>query len=150
MIQDKETVVMPRRPDAVSRSPTVTLTMLRVLEFSSQTLRSGMVVESRDAPRGAALLFLRGAPAVMKSLVDPASVPADFQQVRHLTSTPLPLPSFSWLADCTCGMLMFSADVEQVWHFIATDIICLISSDLSAATQYFGQLTQSTTLVNRL
>jgi len=80
-MQDRQTVVLPRRPNARSASSTAKLSILKVLEFSSQTLRSGAVVLSEDAPHGAALLFLRGAPAVIKSLVDPATVPADFDQV---------------------------------------------------------------------
>ena len=51
------------------------------MEFTSQTLRSGVVVWCDDAPKGSALLFLRGAPAVIRDLVQPASVPPDFNQV---------------------------------------------------------------------
>lgn len=80
-MQDRQTVVLPRRPNARSASTTAKLSILKALEFSSQTLRSGAVVLSEDAPYGAALLFLRGAPAVIKSLVDPATVPANFDQV---------------------------------------------------------------------
>ena len=40
-----------------------------------------MVVWSDDAPKGAALLFLRGAPAVIKDLVQPESVPGAFNEV---------------------------------------------------------------------
>ena len=42
---------------------------------------SGVVVLSDDAPRSAALLFLRGAPTVIESLVDPATVPQNFEEV---------------------------------------------------------------------
>lgn len=80
-MQDRQTVVLPRRPNARSGSSTAKLSIMKVLEFSSQTLRSGAVVLSQDVPHGAALLFLRGAPAVIKSLVDPATVPANFDQV---------------------------------------------------------------------
>jgi len=87
-VQGRETVVLPRRPDARSPADKVKLSIQRQLEFSSQTLRSGVVVISTDAPRGSALLFLRGAPAVIKSLVTPTSVPPDFDQVRltHLST----------------------------------------------------------------
>ena len=57
------------------------LSIVKVLEFNSETLRSGAVVLSPDAPKGAGLLFLRGAPAVIRRLVKPASVPQDFDQV---------------------------------------------------------------------
>ena len=87
-MQGRETVVLPRRPDARSPAENVKLSIQRQLEFSSQTLRSGVVVVSTDAPKGSALLFLRGAPAVIKSLVTPTSVPPDFDQVRprHLST----------------------------------------------------------------
>ena len=44
-------------------------------------IRSGVVVWSDDAPKGAALLFLRGAPTVIKDLVQPESVPERFNEV---------------------------------------------------------------------
>ena len=74
--------MLPRRPDHVSKSRTAKLTIAKTLEFSSQTLRSGAVVMSDDAPPGTALLFVRGAPGTVRGLVDPSSVPADFDQVR--------------------------------------------------------------------
>ena len=80
VLQDRETVVLPRRPDASSTSRMVLMSIVKVLEFSSQTLRSGVVVLADDRPQGSALLFLRGAPAVIRGLVDAATVPADFDQ----------------------------------------------------------------------
>ena len=83
LVKDRKSVVAPRKPDAASASRMVELSTVRVLEFSSETLRSGVVVLSSDAPQGSALLFLRGAPAVIKTLVEPASVPRDFDQVLY-------------------------------------------------------------------
>ena len=74
-------MVLPRKPSALSDVRMATLTVLHVLEFNSQTLKSGVVVTSDDAPPGGALLFVRGAPGAIKGLVRPASVPADFDQV---------------------------------------------------------------------
>ena len=74
-MQNRDTIVLPRQPDAISASRMAKLSVKRVLEVSSHTLRSGVVVSSSDAPPGSALLFLRGAPAAIKSLVKPASVP---------------------------------------------------------------------------
>ena len=68
-------------PGRTVSQPPIKLVIRRALEFSSQTLRSGAVVESSDAPKGTALLFLRGAPAVIRNLVDPSTVPKDFDQV---------------------------------------------------------------------
>lgn len=42
---------------------------------------SGVVVLSGDVPLGAALLFLRGAPRVIRRLVDPATIPHNFEEV---------------------------------------------------------------------
>ena len=39
-----------------------------------------------DALPGSALLFIRGAPGIIKDLVQPSSVPADFEQVWHSVS----------------------------------------------------------------
>lgn len=80
-MQDRESVVLPCRPDPVSRATVATLSVLRVLEFKTETLRSGAVVLSSDAPAGSALLFLKGAPGVIAELVDHASIPEDFSQV---------------------------------------------------------------------
>jgi magnesium-transporting ATPase (P-type) len=75
-------VVLPKQP---SRShPTISmaeLSIVRVLEFSSNSLRSGVVVLSKGMPRGSALLFLKGAPIVISQLVQSDSVPANFDQV---------------------------------------------------------------------
>lgn len=59
------------------------LTIVKVFEFSSQTLRSGVVVLASDGPRNSARLFIRGAPAVIQDLVQPSSLPADFDEVIH-------------------------------------------------------------------
>ncbi|KAL0023496.1 hypothetical protein WJX79_002152 [Trebouxia sp. C0005] len=78
---DRDIVVLPRKPDHVSDSRTAKLTITKTLEFSSQTLRSGVVVMADDALPGSALLFIRGAPGIIKDLVQPSSVPVDFEQV---------------------------------------------------------------------
>ena len=83
-IQDREHVVLPRRPDQTSANLSARLTIAKMMEFTSQTLRSGVVVFADDTPKDTALLFLRGAPAVIKDMVQPSSVPEDFQQVSAL------------------------------------------------------------------
>ena len=80
-MQDREHVVLPRQPDRTSSALLAKLAITKVMEFTSQTLRSGVVVWSDDGPKGSALLFLRGAPAVIRNLVQEASVPEDFNQV---------------------------------------------------------------------
>ena len=80
-MQDREHVVLPRHADSSSDALTAKLSIAKVMEFTSQTLRSGVVVWSDDAPKGSALLFLRGAPAVIRDRVQPSSVPEDFNQV---------------------------------------------------------------------
>ena len=80
-MQERNVVVLPRRPDHLSRSTSAKLVIIKTLEFSSHTLRSGVVVLADDALPGSALLFLRGAPGMIKDLVQPSSVPANFDQV---------------------------------------------------------------------
>lgn len=79
--QDRETVVLPRTPDTISPARMVRLSLVRVLEFSSHSLRSGAVVIPSDVSDGSGLLFLRGAPVVIRSLVRQESVPPDFDKV---------------------------------------------------------------------
>ncbi len=74
-------MVLPRQPDHTSEALLAKLSIAKVMDFTSQTLRSGVVVWSDDGPRGSALLFLRGAPAVIRDMVQPNTVPQDFNQV---------------------------------------------------------------------
>ncbi|DBA94075.1 TPA: hypothetical protein ACH3X1_001723 [Trebouxia sp. C0004] len=78
---DREHVVLPRQPDHTSEALLAKLSIAKVMDFTSQTLRSGVVVWSDDGPRGSALLFLKGAPAMIRDLVQPNTVPQDFNQV---------------------------------------------------------------------
>ncbi len=82
LTQDRETVVLPRKADRNSHARLVTLDILKVLEFNTQTLKSGALVRARDADPNSALLFLRGAPGVIKRMVGNQSVPTDFDQVH--------------------------------------------------------------------
>ena len=77
-------MVLPRQPDHTSSSLLAKLSIVKVMEFTSHTLRSGVVVWANDGPKGSALLFLRGAPATIRDLVQPASVPESFNQVTLL------------------------------------------------------------------
>lgn len=85
-MQDRDKVSLPMSSNHHSHKHTTELTVVKVFEFSSQTLRSGVVVLANDGPRNSARLFLRGAPAVIRDLVQPLSLPADFDQVSSLTS----------------------------------------------------------------
>ena len=82
-LQDRNTIVLPSTPAdhhhlQVSKTR---LSILRVFSFESRTMRSGVVAQSDQGPPGTALLFLKGAPDVIRHMVQPASVPPDFQQV---------------------------------------------------------------------
>ena len=81
LLQDREKVVLPRKPDWHSSKQTAKLLILKTFEFSSQTLRSGVVVQASDDPPNTARLFLRGAPGVIANIVHPSSLPPDFDQV---------------------------------------------------------------------
>ena len=80
-LQDRSNLVLPRRPDKRSSASMVNLSILRVLDFNSQTLKSGVVITSDDAPDGSALIFIKGAPNVIKDTVMASSVPSNFEQV---------------------------------------------------------------------
>ena len=82
-MQDRDHVVLPRKPDHISDALLAKLSIAKVMEFTSDTLRSGVVVWADDGPRGSALLFLRGAPAVIRDLVQSSTVPQDFSQVSE-------------------------------------------------------------------
>ena len=109
-MQERNVVVLPRRPDHQSRSTSAKLVIIKTLEFSSHTLRSGVVVLADDALPGSALLFLRGAPGVIKDLVQPSSVPADFDQVscdpsRVATQQTLHAPCVQSFTPMCCSAL---------------------------------------------
>lgn len=80
-------MVLPRKADNNSQSRLVTLDILKVLEFNTQTLKSGALIQASDADSNSALLFLRGAPGVIKSTVGNQSVPMDFDQVHDDSET---------------------------------------------------------------
>ena len=84
-VQDRQTVTCPRKVDKVSSANMVQLKILKILEFNSQTLKSGVVVRADDGPTGGSLLFLRGAPLAIKQtgMGIAASLPADFDAVRN-------------------------------------------------------------------
>ena len=83
LTQDRNTVVLPRKADNKSNAWLVTLDILKVLDFNAQTMKSGALIRARDADPNSALLFLRGAPGVIKSMVGNQSVPTDFDQVHN-------------------------------------------------------------------
>jgi len=130
IVQDRETVVLPRRPDAQSAAHMTKLSVKKVLEFDSELLRSGMVVVSSEAPDGSGLLFLRGAPDVIRSLVSPATVPPDFDQVSSqmtkgsaasLNVKALPVLSLQCDANsaescyCIVGPVLNTVGLSGVW-----------------------------------
>ncbi|KAL0049927.1 hypothetical protein WJX82_000871 [Trebouxia sp. C0006] len=78
---DRESVALPRKPDQHSGSRQAELHILRVLEFNPENLKCGAVALSNDAPLGAALFFVKGPPLVIKELVQPSTVPHDFDEV---------------------------------------------------------------------
>lgn len=82
--QDKRRVTLPRLRDKQSRARTATLDIIRVLEFDPHLLKSGVVVISDDAPASTALLFIKGAPSVIKDTVVASSIPSGFAKVDHM------------------------------------------------------------------
>ena len=63
-----------------------TLTQLRLMKqfgFESGLMRSGVIVEDSEGLPGAALLFVRGAPAKVEQLVKGHQLPPDYTTVRN-------------------------------------------------------------------
>lgn len=85
-MQDRQTVVLPRQSDADSALRTATLAVLKVFEFNSQHLKSGVVVTANDTAAGTGLVFVKGAHTAIQSLVLPAALPPDFDQVCFLSA----------------------------------------------------------------
>lgn len=83
LLQDRTTIVLPGRAYGPSKPHNIKLSPLRLFNFQSHTMRSGAVVLSDRWPPGTALLFLKGAPDVIKGMVEAGSVPPDFQQVTN-------------------------------------------------------------------
>lgn len=93
-MQDRNQVTLPKSGKRHSQKRMTELTVVKVLEFSSQTLRSGVVAIVSDGLPGSARLFLTGAPAVIRDLVQPSSLPADFDEVQPVSSL------------CQCGLAL--------------------------------------------
>lgn len=80
-LQDRHTIVLPRKPDQKSQSQSAKLQLLKVFEFNAQSLKSGALVSSDDTASGTGLLFVKGAHTAIKSLILPALLPPDFDEV---------------------------------------------------------------------
>ncbi len=108
-MQDRDHVVLPRKPDHISDALLAKLSIAKVMEFTSDILRSGVVVWADDGPRGSALLFLGGAPAVIRDLVQSSTVPQDFSQVSESAFDnlycPAGLPVYSFRCCSFCPTL---------------------------------------------
>ena len=83
-MQDKQTVVLPVSTEQGSLGQTAKrpskLRILKAFEFNSLTLMSGALVASDDSEPGTGLLFVKGAHTAIKALLQPASLPADYDQ----------------------------------------------------------------------
>ena len=83
-MQDKQTIVLPLSTEQGSLGQTATwpskLRILKAFDFNSLTLMSGALVASDDTEPGTGLLFVKGAHTAIKALLQPASLPADYDQ----------------------------------------------------------------------
>lgn len=83
-MQERDVIALPLRPpNADARQPAVprTLQVLKRFNFEPALMRSGVLVADNAVSKGSALLFVKGAPARVKSLLRADSLPSDFQQV---------------------------------------------------------------------
>ncbi len=119
--------MLPRQPDHTSEALLAKLSTAKVMDFTSKTLRSGVVVWSDDGPRGSALLFLRGAPAVIREMVQPNTVPEDFNQVSS--------NEFALGADTICTAFMCS------FLYAILPLLCCASLSVCLLQQFLPSLT---------
>ena len=107
--QDKRRVSLPRLHDKHSRARTATLDIIRVLEFDPRLLKSGVVVMSDDAPASTALLFIKGAPSVIKDTVVASSIPSGFAKVDHMRLCKTRLTAYAMFCIQYCHRDLMSA-----------------------------------------
>lgn len=83
---------MPLKAFPIPGRP-ATQTTLRVLqrfEFEPGLMRSGVIACEQGAASGTALLFVKGAPSMLKPLLKAETLPPDFQQVLDMMMFALP------------------------------------------------------------
>ena len=66
----------PHKPAALT-----TLQVLKCFNFEPGLMRSGVIATQPEGPPGTALLFVKGAPGMVKPLVRHETLPHDFDQV---------------------------------------------------------------------
>lgn len=118
-------------PNPASPSGSDKLMILKAFEYSSTTCKSGALVKApegagsqgldeavprwqKDAAREAgssALLFMKGAPEVIKGLVRPTSVPPDFDQVLLQRASVLEVTA------CSLAHAYEVDPTAMTWHF---------------------------------
>ena len=95
LVQERDLVALPLQ-GSTSANPhqpaaLVTLQVLRRFNFEPALMRSGIVAAEHEAAAGTALLFVKGAPSKIKTLLRKSTLPDDFQQVP----------------DCSCMHILF-------------------------------------------
>ena len=86
-MQAHNTVTLPYRRSHNEVSYLVKLQVLKRFGFTSQSMKSGAIAVPQDDPDSRAILFVKGAPGVIKHLADPATVPDNFFQVASCSSS---------------------------------------------------------------
>ena len=65
------------------------ITMPRRTCMQSQSMKSGTIAMAQDEDDGNAVLFVKGAPGVIRQMADPATVPENYFQARLLITVQL-------------------------------------------------------------
>ena len=129
-MQDRNTILLPNKAHGRARSHSTRLRVLRVFSFQSHTSRSGAVVLCDRRPPGSALLYLKGAPDVISRMVQPASVPPDFQQVTHCMHAVTPCNHRHRFNDpclLTAGLAQFALAKSNVFCRYHLVVVCFHS-----------------------
>ena len=87
-LQKRDLVTLPLGEGVAAPNPhkpavPTTLQVLKRFDFEPGLMRSGVIATHSQGPPGTALLFVKGAPGMVKPLVRKEVLPADFDQVGH-------------------------------------------------------------------
>ena len=82
-IQERDVVSLPLRAKSTPRAAAVParFQVLKRFDFEPRLMRSGVIAAQHN---GTALLYVKGAPGMIKPLLREEPLPPDFQQVRLL------------------------------------------------------------------
>lgn len=106
-LQAHNTVTLPYTARRNEATYLVKLETLKRFEFTSQTMKSGAIAVPQDESDDTAMLFIKGAPSIIQSMADAATVPANFAKVYNklnsvFTKAPVYCAAYTNTSSCFC------------------------------------------------